>query len=282
MENEPVKDEQFVVACRLCGKNASQVLRLPMRNRPTDLFLCNHCDYLQTEQPTWLDEAYAENPINRSDTGILQRQVKALRATAATYMALDLSGPVLDDAGGYGLLVRKLRDRGMVAYWHDAFTENLFARGFEWAQRLKKYPTERPELITLFEVLEHLVDPVSEIGERLKKADHVLLSTTLRPEQVPKENWVYYGLDHGQHIGFFSVGSLEQLAKILGVRVLTDGKTLHLFTRSKLSYWKWRVFMKTGWLWPFWIKKTKGSLTLADQQTAAMDATNNFVSHADS
>jgi len=253
-----------------------------MRNNPIDLFVCNHCDYLQTEYPTWLDEAYAENPINVSDTGILQRQVMALKATTATYMALGLTHPVLDDAGGYGLLVRRLRDRGIVAYWHDAYTANLFARGFEWSQRLEKNPKERPGMITLFEVLEHLVDPVTEIGERLKKSDHVLLSTTLRPERIPNENWVYYGLDHGQHVGFFSVDSLKRLAKILGVRLLTDGKSVHLFTRSKLSYWKWRLFMKTGWFWPFWIKKTKGSLTLADQETAAINSTKAFLSRSNS
>lgn len=282
MVYEPVKNEKSDVACRLCGKIAVRVLGVSMRNRPTDLFLCDHCDYLQTEQPTWLDQAYSDNPIDISDTGILQRQVKALNATVATYMALGLSGPVLDDAGGYGLLVRRLRDHGLVAFWHDAYTQNLFARGFEWHHRSLMNATGRPGMITLFEVLEHLVDPVHEMAERLKKSDHVLLSTTLRPEQVPQEDWVYYGLDHGQHVGFFSVRSLEQLAMMLKVRVLTDGKTLHLFTRSKLSYWKWKLYLKMGMFWPFWIKKSKGSLTLADQEAAALKSTSNNTSDIDS
>ncbi len=39
--------------------------------------------------------------------------------------------PFLDYAGGYGVFTRLMRDIGFDFYWHDPYTQNLFANGFE-------------------------------------------------------------------------------------------------------------------------------------------------------
>jgi hypothetical protein len=77
-----------------------------------------------------------------------------------------------------------------------------------------------------------MLDPSTELAALLVHTDTVVASTELRPAPVPGMDWAYYGFGHGQHIGFFSPASLEQLAQRAGVRLLSDGAFFHVFTRD--------------------------------------------------
>jgi len=50
--------------------------------------------------------------------------------------------------------------------------------------------------------------------------------------------WWYYGLHHGQHIGFYRLKTLQYLAEKYGKALYTNGKSCHLFiepgARSKM------------------------------------------------
>ena len=138
-----------------------------------------------------------------------------------------LRGRVIDSAGGYGLLVRMLRDLGVDARWEDRYCDNLVARGFEAAA------DDSADLLTAFEVMEHLVDPLAEMQRLCARAPHVLVSTSLIPEPTPQlKDWWYYAPSGGQHIGFFRIRTLEHLANRLGRRVFSDGRSFHLFTSA--------------------------------------------------
>mgnify|MGYP002839845252 CR=1 FL=1 len=55
---------------------------------------------------------------------------------------------------------------------------------------------------------------VEEMRKLLSISSNLLLTTTLTPFPTPRpSDWWYYGLDHGQHIGFYRVKTLEYLAK---------------------------------------------------------------------
>ena len=61
--------------CRCCSKNlTSQLFSAKILNKDTAYFDCENCGYVQTEEPTWLEEAYT-NSINDSDTGIMLRNL---------------------------------------------------------------------------------------------------------------------------------------------------------------------------------------------------------------
>ncbi|MGD1699641.1 methyltransferase domain-containing protein [Dapis sp. BLCC M229] len=66
-------------------------------------------------------------------------------------------GKFLDFGGGYGLFTRLMRDIKYKFYWQDKYCKNLFA------QNLKAIPEQKYELVTAFEVLEYLVNPITEI-----------------------------------------------------------------------------------------------------------------------
>lgn len=231
--------------CRVCGQSSKAVFDGPLLHYRVHYFDCAHCGYVQTETPYWLEQAYM-HAINRSDTGLLRRNARNTNIVLRTLMLIGrLNGRVIDCAGGYGILVRLLRDRGVDAYWHDPHCQNLMARGFEAGAE------ESADLVTAFEAMEHFVDPLAELVRLLARADTVLVSTDLIADPAPAPaDWWYYGAEHGQHIGFFRRLTMEHMAHRAGCQLHTDGRQFHLFTRQVIAPWRWSWARKTHALAP--------------------------------
>lgn len=218
-----MKDE-----CRVCHEGADPLFAQPVLGREVIYYRCGRCGYLQTQRPTWLDEAYA-SPINALDTGIMMRnKINAGRVVMALWAIGRLHGRVVDHAGGYGILVRLLRDAGVEAYWRDKYCENLVARGFE-------APRGHADLLTAFEVMEHFVNPLDELREMLADACVVMFSTELvPPASTDLKTWWYLGPEHGQHVGFFSLTTLQWMAQATSTHWCSDGASVHFFSRDPL------------------------------------------------
>ena len=59
--------------CKICANQSKTVFTAKvMCKYDVEYFYCDNCEYLFTENPHWLDEAY-ERAINISDTGIISR-----------------------------------------------------------------------------------------------------------------------------------------------------------------------------------------------------------------
>jgi Methyltransferase domain len=220
--------------CRVC--HSKDLIKFNI-----DYFECANCRYVQTETPYWLEEAYAD-PINFSDVGIMARNLGNIKVVLASLRLLKkLRGTMVDYSGGYGILVRLLRDVGVDAKWHDPYCSNILAPGFEYS------PNEAADLVTCFEAFEHFVDPVAEFERVLSISPNVLISTEIIASPAPPpESWYYYGLDHGQHIGFFRSETLEYLAHKFGKKLVSDGKSFHLFTDLKINRMAWKTLSAIG------------------------------------
>jgi hypothetical protein len=194
-------------------------------------FFCTDCGFLKTERPHWLDEAYSE-AIARADTGLVYRNIFIARRLAPLLLLqFDPNGRFLDFAGGTGLLVRLMRDMGFDFFWHDPYSTNVHARGFEHAADL------RHEAVTAFEVLEHVENPVDFVRSALSlaKSDTLIFSTELFEGAPPEPGtWWYYTPETGQHISFFRRGTLERLAQVVGLRLYSSG-SLHMLTQRSLN-----------------------------------------------
>ena len=216
--------------CKICGAESKYCFSGEMLKRfSVDYFHCLKCDFIQTEEPYWLDEAYSR-PINTSDTGYMARNLDLKkRVSLLLYALFRDEGYFVDYAGGYGVFVRLMRDIGFNFEWSDKFTKNLFAAGFEWDGEKKA------DALTLFEVFEHFVDPVREMEELVKITDTIVFSTELHPDPCPQpDEWWYFGLDHGQHISFYSENSLIYLASLFDMRYYKCG-SLHIFSKKPIS-----------------------------------------------
>lgn len=216
--------------CKVCGIPTKKIFKTKILNKyEIQYYQCSNCLFIQTEAAYWLKEAY-ETPMDRSDTGVLQRNILfSLKTSLLIHFLFNKKGRYLDYAGGWGVFTRLMRDRGFDFYWYDPYTENKFARGFE-GELDKKY-----ELITLFEGFEHFDNPREEFKKIFKLSNNILFSTELVPKPTPNpKEWWYYGLNHGQHIAFYSKETLEHIAQEYSFFYHTNGNNIHLFSKQKI------------------------------------------------
>jgi hypothetical protein len=249
--------------CRLCGKQSTFLQSGSLIDINIYYFECPNCGYVQTETPYWLEKAYLE-AINDSDTGIMLRNQANARIVLATMLLLvKLDGTLVDCAGGYGILVRLLRDLGVNALWSDRYCQNLMARGFEHAD-------EQADLVTAFEAFEHFVDPAEELDRLLAIAPNVLFSTEIITNPAPKQDdWWYYGKEHGQHIGFFRIKTLERLAQERGKYLLSNGTSYHLITDKPVNQALWKILIQANRFIPFLLKRRLVSKVWSDHTLMA-------------
>lgn len=160
----------------------------------------------------WLEKVYT-SPSNLTDVGYVWRNEYAATLVESIRPLCPGNDYFIDYGAGYGLFVRMMRDRGFRFHWKDPYCENLFSRGFDFdLDRVGKY-----RMATAFEVFEHVPNPVETVQEIAKMADGLLFSTTLIPPGVSTiADWDYFGLEHGQHISFYSEDSLSRLAELTG------------------------------------------------------------------
>lgn len=195
--------------CNICSTKCKEVFEGEILNRyKVKYFFCPACGHLQTEKPYWLDEAYASS-IAAEDTGILKRNYDNRIVTSAVIEGFfNPDTKFLDYGGGWGILTRLMRDDGYDFVWYDKYSKNLFARGFEYTTGAQI------ELLTAFEVLEHLPEPVKTFEEMFSISQNILFSQPFLPEPIPEiEDWWYYSAQTGQHISFYSKKTFEYLAE---------------------------------------------------------------------
>jgi hypothetical protein len=218
-------------SCLVCDSATAHVGNQPVLGRhAAEYRRCASCGYVFIVDPHWLAEAYT-TAITALDTGIVARNLWLADATAAL-LGSSLRGVKrsVDYGGGSGLLVRLMRDRGHDFHWHDAYSPNLLAIGFE-ADLAQQY-----DLATAFELLEHLPDPVAGVQALRRLAPILLLSTELLPDPIPPlDRWWYFAPEAGQHIGFFTRRSLEVLGERLQLRLSSNGRNLHVLAPMPVS-----------------------------------------------
>jgi hypothetical protein len=123
-----------------------------------------------------------------------------------------------------------MRDKGFNFFNTDKFCQNLFAENFD----LRDLPVNTTfEAVTVFEVFEHLTDPLAEIRQMLQFADNLIFTTELLPATITSVvDWHYFSTETGQHVSFYNTSSLKYIADKLGYNFYTDGSFIHLFTKK--------------------------------------------------
>lgn len=225
--------------CKICDTITKDYSVKKVLNRyDVNYYRCPFCNFIQTENPYWLNEAYS-NAITKLDIGLVYRN-EYLTPIVSTIINLFYNGkgPFLDYGGGYGLFVRMMRDRGFDFYRQDIYCENLFAKLFDLSdiQQEKKFG-----MVTAFEVFEHLKDPIEELSKILKYSDTILFTTELQPDDHSSlKEWWYIAPETGQHISLYSKKSLIAMADRFGLQLLSF-RNVHMFSERKKSKLLYRI-----------------------------------------
>ncbi len=249
--------------CKICKNLSKQLFKAKMLDKyDASYFYCENCGFLQTEKPYWIKESYKES-INASDTGILSRNLYLSKIISSIISCLfDKNGLFVDYGGGYGILTRLMRDIGFNFYSFDPYTKNIISKNFEYQEKMKK-----AELVTVIECFEHFSDPLHNIEKIISISKNILFSTVILPAPIPHpKKWWYYGLEHGQHISFYSIDTLKFIAKQNNLNLLTSGN-IHLFTEKNIRPTLYSAIVKyhrLRLLFDKIINKRRKSLTFSD------------------
>jgi hypothetical protein len=225
-----------------------------------EYLICPNCKFLFAGDPSWLQEAY-KSAINLTDTGLVDRNIYFHKILSViVFLLFNRKEKFLDYAGGYGMFTRLMRDTGFDFYWFDPYCENLLSKGFEYNLNSK----EKAEAVTVFEVFEHLENPLPEIEKMMSYSSNIFFSTELLPFPIPEpDNYWYYGFEHGQHISFYTPVTLSFIAKKYGLKYYCLGN-LHLFSARNFSLSYLRALKKGAkFLYPF-VKMNMNSRTFED------------------
>ena len=210
------------IPCRLCGGDAVRRFSTQLINKhEVGFFRCNTCGSLETEQPFWLDEAYALN-LGDLDCGSAQRNLHNFAACLAI-SAIWKVRTAVDFGGGDGLLTRLLRDRHIDCYVEDKYGSPTYAQAFT-------EPPANPDAIFAFEVFEHFVDPASEIAALFARRPKVLVGSTARYVDQGAD-WWYLSQRSGHHVFFYSSPALGRIAAQYGYQLIEVG-SLFLFVEN--------------------------------------------------
>lgn len=252
--------------CKICKSKSNQIFQKTILEKyKVTYYQCEECGFVQTEEPFWLIEAY-NLPINKSDTGYMLRNLRFANKLKYYLKKNKVkNAKYLDYGAGYGVFVRLMRDLNFDFRWSDDYCENVFAKGFETSHK-----DERFEVITMFEVAEHLVDPMPILQELSKSSNSIIFSTEIIPNTIRSlENWWYLGVNHGQHVSLWSRRSLEEAARRLNMKLHSLG-SIHILTKYELSILD-KLILKLSGQTSKLEQKFFGSLIWSDYETSARD-----------
>jgi hypothetical protein len=218
--------------CRLCDGEAKYEFTLRNMNQyDVRYYVCDSCGSMQTEKPYWLEEAYS-NSIRYTDTSVGDRTLRMLRITyfLSKIMNLPTRASILDWGGGNGLMTRFLRDLGFDARNYDMYDTNTYAAGFDDS------PGKTYEMITAFEVLEHMAEPKIEINSIFERNPNIVFMSTCFYKRQDI-NWSYLAPYAGRHIFFYSPKSLGEIGKSKGYDSVIYNNLI-FYSKSPISNWK--------------------------------------------
>jgi Methyltransferase domain len=212
--------------CRLCAGVLTKRFSLRLLGQQdVGYFACAKCGSLQTELPSWLEQAYGQN-LSNLDTGAAQRNLKNMAACYTVARVLKLTR-LVDVGGGDGLLCRLLRDYGLRCYVRDKYARPTYAQGFDQPD------FDAPDMVSAFEVFEHLPQPALELEQFFAQTPQVvLISTELYNGQGT--DWPYLAPESGQHVFFYTKAALEHVAQRFGYKLVLGG-SFQLFLRPNAA-----------------------------------------------
>ncbi|HXY61967.1 MAG TPA: class I SAM-dependent methyltransferase, partial [Nitrospirota bacterium] len=153
------------------------------------------------------------------------------------------SGAFLADAKKFGFLETGVEPAAEPVKTAREFGLNV-RQGFLHDLR---FPDEAFDVITLFEVIEHLREPMELLREcrRILRREGIMVIGTGNAEswtvRLMKGDWDYF-MNHGGHVSFYNPMSLAKLAGRAGFRVVRrETRGCSLYRRDQVSEMRYAI-----------------------------------------
>lgn len=263
--------------CILCGTQLEKYL---FKNGFW-IYQCPECALAQTDlkkdYPQFVKEFYSqgyyEGDSSRSAYADYEKDkpyiIRNMKKFLSFFRKYKPSGTLLDVGCAYGYFVEMAKASGYDAFGFDPSThaankaKKLVGSSYfqEATIQTAMYPKNSFDIITLFDVFEHLQDPVSDMKKlnSLLKKDGVIIIATGNTQSLAsrlmKRRWTFY--IPPQHIFFFNRINVSTLLHETGFvpfewhkvgKWLSLGYVLHLARttgESKLAKWLYEWISKT-------------------------------------
>jgi SAM-dependent methyltransferase len=235
------------LSCKICGNRAElygvvdfnksceelRGVNFLLSGVPVYYYRCTSCKFVFTEAfDDWSTEQFKANIYNEQYRLVDPEYESKSRprgnadVVARLWDNYKMDTRVLDYGGGNDAFCAVLRERGFpVAVSYDPMVP-------EFAQR----PEGKFDLVTCFETLEHLPDPVGGIAAILEFAADpglIFFTTLLQPPDFDQQrlNWWYVGPRNG-HVSIFSQPALVAAWDRHGYKLLSLGENTHFAFRT--------------------------------------------------
>jgi SAM-dependent methyltransferase len=187
---------------------------------------CQNCGFaFTTAFDAWDQDAFRRHIYNSDyivvDPDFVEvRPAGNAKLVASSFPDAKASISILDFGGGEGLFAGRLREEGFTAETYDPFSS------------FDRIPNEKFDLITCFEVMEHVPSPKSTVATMvslLRDPGAILFSTLVQPAEFESIglNWWYASPRNG-HISLYSTQALARLFSPHGMRVASFSPDLHI------------------------------------------------------
>jgi 2-polyprenyl-6-hydroxyphenyl methylase/3-demethylubiquinone-9 3-methyltransferase len=211
--------------------------RPPLSGVPVYYRRCAHCGFLFTDAfDDWNHDQFKAHIYN-DGYGAFDPDYKTKRPNNNAEIVASLWAPlksemrVLDFGGGNDTFCNVLRGYG----FREAVTYDPMVPEFATP------PEGKFDLVTCFETMEHLPDPVDGLAKIIKcvaEPGAVLYSTLIQPDDFERQgmSWWYVGPRNG-HISIFSKQSLAMAWARHGFQTISFNAGTHLAFRTLPKNW---------------------------------------------
>lgn len=206
---------------------------LPLSGAPVYYRRCDNCGLLFTDAFDDWDQAgfeahiYNDGYLDVDPDYVEARPVNFAQMLQQRFGASAADLRVLDYGGGNGRMAQELRALGFASVAvYDPFSP-------EFRQR----PEGRFDLVTCFETLEHMPDPVAGAGDIagfVAEDGFLMMGTLAQPADILKQRmgWWYIGPRNG-HVTLFTRVALALLFRKQGLTVASASDNLHVAFRGQ-------------------------------------------------
>ena len=217
--------------CAICGGASEGILSyLVRKENQAILARCQECNFCFVINPNWLTGSFTET-LQQLDIGTVDRCSLVLDfvQTVARVSSWPARSRFIDWGGGYGLMTRMARDRGINMANLDPYVQPLFSAP---ANLDKLCPAE---VIVASEVFLHIEKPLEVLAQLLSFSPVVIITAVVPPDRISPD-WWYLMPDTGQHVSFYPVSTLKKMAEMTGTKLMSDGRFFHVFSRTELPF----------------------------------------------